>query len=350
MSHPSTPLLPDSQHQPSSHALAPLADLGQQANAHAARGLFDAYRARRSAATLRRHGADLASFSAYLALALGPAAPDGETLVTTPEAWAGVTWGLVEGYTRWLVAEGYALATVNARLSAVRIYARLAHQAGALPEAEFQRLRDVRGYKPREAREVDARRETTRRGAKKADPVRIILAQARALKSQPDTPQGRRDALLMCLLLDHGLRVSEVSDIMEESVDLTVGKLTFYRRKVDRTQTHLLTGDTLRALLAYQRDILPNGPLLRASRKDGSLREPGMTTRSITARVRFLGEAVGLAGLSAHDCRHYWATNAARSGTDAFALRDAGGWSSLAMPGRYVERATVANRDVKLET
>jgi integrase len=34
-------------------------------------------------------------------------------------------------------------------------------------------------------------------------------AQAKVLKSQPDSPQGRRDVLLMCLLLDHGLRVGE---------------------------------------------------------------------------------------------------------------------------------------------
>ena len=39
-------------------------------------------------------------------------------------------------------------------------------------------------------------------------------------------------------------------------------------------------------------------------------------------------------------------TNA--GGTDAFALRDAGGWSSLAMPSRYVEAAQIANAGVNL--
>jgi integrase len=57
---------------------------------------------------------------------------------------------------------------------------------------------------------------------------------------------------------------------------------------------------------------------------------------------------LGLEGLSPHDCRHYWATDAARSGTDPFRLQEAGGWASLAMPRRYVEAAEIANKGVKL--
>jgi integrase len=56
-----------------------------------------------------------------------------------------------------------------------------------------------------------------------------------------------------------------------------------------------------------------------------------------------------LKGLSAHDGRHSWATKAVRSGTDPFALQEAGGWNSLAMPRRYVEAARIANEGVKLD-
>ena len=73
-----------------------------------------------------------------------------------------------------------------------------------------------------------------------------------------------------------------------------------------------------------------------------------MSVRAINERVRVLGVAVGVENLSPHDCRHAWATDAAQTGTDAFALRDAGGWSSLAMPARYVEAAAIANARVKL--
>ena len=73
-----------------------------------------------------------------------------------------------------------------------------------------------------------------------------------------------------------------------------------------------------------------------------------MSERAITARVRYLGQQVGIEGLSAHDLRHTWATLAARNGTPLDRLQDAGGWNSLAMPARYVEAARIANEGVLL--
>lgn len=67
-----------------------------------------------------------------------------------------------------------------------------------------------------------------------------------------------------------------------------------------------------------------------------------MSERAITRRVKELGERAGIEGLSAHDCRHYWATFWAGK-VDTFRLQEAGGWNSLAMPRRYVEHARIAN-------
>jgi integrase len=72
-----------------------------------------------------------------------------------------------------------------------------------------------------------------------------------------------------------------------------------------------------------------------------------MSTRRLTGRVTFLGERAGVLGLSAHDLRHSWATRKARGGTPLDRLMDAGGWSSLAMPAHYIERARIANEGVK---
>ncbi|MCC6147953.1 MAG: tyrosine-type recombinase/integrase [Anaerolineaceae bacterium] len=91
------------------------------------------------------------------------------------------------------------------------------------------------------------------------------------------------------------------------------------------------------------------GPLLRRSFKDGSLGKAGLTERAITQRVNLLGRTIGVFGVSAHDCRHFWATSAARHGTDPFSLQEAGGWSSLAMPRRYVEDNEISNDGIKLE-
>jgi integrase len=47
--------------------------------------------------------------------------------------------------------------------------------------------------------------------------------------------------------------------------------------------------------------------------------------------------------LSAHDCRHYWASQAAHNQTPLPELQDAGGWNSVAMPMRYIEKSQVAS-------
>lgn len=91
------------------------------------------------------------------------------------------------------------------------------------------------------------------------------------------------------------------------------------------------------------------GLLLRSTRKGGALADTSMSVSAIKQQVRLLGAAAGIERLSPHDCRHYWATRAARGGTDPIRLQEAGGWSSLAMPRRYIEDAAIANEGVKLE-
>jgi len=336
-----------------------LVEVGQIANQHAARGVFADYLSRKADNTIRRQAADLMRFVEFLrqigegarvplgaaleafvqAVRMFPDGPEPDTI-----AWQGMSWGLVEGFRNWMVQQGDAVGSINVRLSTVKAYAKLATKAGALTAEEYALIRTVAGYAHKEARRIDERRHVSRRGSKKATAVHISVKQARKLKLQPDTPQGRRDTLLVCLLLDHGLRVGEVARLQVSDFDLKAGEMRFRRPKVDKVQTHKLSADTARALRAWadSGDAPRNGSLLRGSRRGGKLTEIGMSERAITERVRVLGEQVGLVGLSAHDCRHYWATYWADK-VDVLRLQEAGGWSSLAMPRRYVEESEIAN-------
>jgi integrase len=326
-----------------------LEQAGQAANQAAARHRFSDYRSRRAVETIRRQDADLALFAEFLYAA---GVQVGE-LNHDPFTWRGITWGLVEGFSKWQLKEGYAVSTVNVRLSTVKTYARLAFQAGVINPEEYALIRSVQGYSRREMRRIDAVRPINRVGLKKESPVAISPEQAIALKTQPlDTPQNCRDALLMCLLLDHGLRVGEVVGLKMENLDLTGNLLRFYRPKVGKAQVHRLSRDTFRAASAYMfhtQGIGASFALILRSRKNGNLTPKGMSERSLSLRVNQLGKQISLFGLSPHDCRHYWATTAARSGTDPFSLQEAGGWSSLEMPRRYVEDSTIANQGVKLQ-
>jgi site-specific recombinase XerC len=174
----------------------------------ASSAVFAEYREQLAPHTRIAHDQDLARCAFYLAdidVAVDP-------LAAEPAAWSAFSWGLVEGFKRWMIREGYAVATINRTMATVKSYVRLAAQSGALATEQAALIAAVKGYGRKQARNLDADRSTTRRSAKKARAVALSLAHARTLKDQPsDTPQGRRDTLMLCLLLEHGLRVGEVS-------------------------------------------------------------------------------------------------------------------------------------------
>ena len=350
------------EHQPSRLAVA-----GQQANHAAANHATADYLSRKAKNTIRTQAAALSLFADYLddvgelGAALHQYADDVATWATgekeavkapDPAAWQGVTWGIVEGFVKWLLGQGYAVGSVNNRLSAIKVHAKLAAKAGYIDRIELLGIKDVNGYSGKEAKRIDERRDVTRVGDKKEEHVSLTPEEAKKLKGMMthEGAQGARDRLLMCLLLDHGLRVSEVAGLQVTDFNLSDGTLSFYRPKVDKEQTHKMEPDTLRAAIGYLVHYAPAmGRAIVGSRKGGELTGRPMSKRAITKRVRYLGETmIGKENLSAHDCRHYWATDAARNGTDPFRLQEAGGWSSLAMPRRYVEDARIANEGVKL--
>lgn len=316
-----------------------LAAAGQAANAYAASAVFEAFIKSKARNTRRAYLDDLATWADFVDDATqGEALYSPSDLAGCPQLWAGTTWGLVEAFKLWMLDSGFAIASINRKISTVRQFALLAEKAGAIAPNEGRLIATVRGYARSAGINIDEQREQSRLGLKKAMWTPISLEQARALKQQPDTPQGRRDTLLMCILLDHGLRAGEVTGLKTTAFDMKARTMTFYRPKVKRDQTLRLSADTLLALAAwFNQDAPAIGALLRGSRKGGILLDPGMSAQKITLRVQQLGLRIGLPNLSAHDCRHYWATNAARSGTDIIQLQEAGGWASLAMPRRYIE-------------
>jgi integrase len=319
-------------------------EAGLVANRLAAQQVFNNYQLRKSRNSLRAQYGDLATFAEYLQAA-GVAAPTADELQNYPEAWAGVTWGLVAGFVQWMLKQGLALSSVNRKLSTVKVYAGLAAQSGTLSGSELSLIKTVKGYAAKEFKRVDEKRTVTRTGHKKAQGAVLTPEQAKRLKNQPDSPQGRRDAVIMTLLIDHGLRVGELAALEVTAVDLAAGQLRFYRPKVGKTQTHKLTKDAVKALRAYIADAPAMGLLLRGSLKSGEL-GGGMGERSITIRVGELGSRLGIDNLSAHDLRHYWATRAIRKGSDPFAVLQAGGWTSMSTVQKYVDETAIANEGI----
>ncbi|MEI8132285.1 MAG: tyrosine-type recombinase/integrase [Leptolinea sp.] len=329
--------------------------VGKAANLAAAAGVFFDYRMTLAVNTLRRHRAALELFAEYL----GEKGLRPNHLHDDPAAWHGITWGLVDGFYKWLLLQGYSVGSANVNLSTIKTYARLAIKAGVLDPTESQLIETVRSRSRRRDRQrIDEQRLKegipTRIGAKKAEPLLLTSVQVAMLKQQPDTPQGRRDYLLLCLLLDHGLRIGEVAGLHATDIDLQTGIFSVYRPKVDKRQIHRLSADTLAAAtryfsIDYSAIRNPSPALLAGSAKSGALKG-SLSIRAIFNRVRLLGKQIGVMDLSPHDCRHTWATLASRAHTPLERLMDAGGWSSYAMPLRYIQSNEIANEGIILNS
>lgn len=359
---------------------SPLAIAGQIANRIAGQNIFQRYLSEKSANTVKRHARDLELFAEYLIDACIPL-DNGADFQTNPHAWNGVTWGIVEGFVQWLLHEGYAVSSVNARLSTVRTYAQMAVKAGVIDPQDGMLIQSVKGFSRQGGINVDEQRQQTRvkevtyaykptgkkrsivvnrRSTKKGRPTRIDDNLAHALKQvSNDAPQAHRDALLMCLLLDHGLRASELALLRVSNLDIAMGTIRFYRPKVKGTAhewtTHKLTQATLSVAsyyitALYPPALLPDGPLILATTrllKDGTggqLTATGLSRVRISERVAWLGKQVGIHKLSAHDCRHHCATKMARLGYGVDELMAWFGWTSAQTAVRYITAAEVKER------
>ena len=101
-----------------------------------------------------------------------------------------------------------------------------------------------------------------RSSTKKREPTLLTVAQAaELLQPRNASPQGWRDALLMAILLEHGLRASEATLLRAENFDLQAGTLRFFRPKVKGTKnewtTHQLMAGSRRLSSYYIEALFP---------------------------------------------------------------------------------------------
>ena len=312
--------------------------------------VITSYRAHLADNTIIAHDRDLGLWSSYLS-DVGVAVADWLDVLS----WRDVGPGLVAGFVAWLAGQGYAIATINRAHKTVQAYCRVAAGAGVLSASAWSAICALDDLSPRAGQRLDSERSVTRRSRKKTAPNVLSRAQVGQLAAAcAESHAGLRDRVIVRVLADHGLRCGELAGLTWAGIDLVAGEMTFVRPKVSKTQVHRLTRDAWAALSAWAAVVAGHqgahlGPVLWRVNKGDRLVAAGMSEITIADRVRLLGVAIGVETLSPHDLRHSFATSAARAGTSPIALRDAGGWSSMATVSRYVESAAIANDGVSLD-
>lgn|SRR6266487_78398 len=117
--------------------------------------------------TLRRQKTDLRTFADFLE-SIGVEPGD---FYNDLDAWAEITADLIETFIDWQKRQGYAIGSINVRLATVKAYCHLAFSAGKLDTDTHTHIQGVKGIQRKQARNIDAGRETKRVGDKKAEPL-----------------------------------------------------------------------------------------------------------------------------------------------------------------------------------
>ncbi|MFZ6029886.1 MAG: tyrosine-type recombinase/integrase [Chloroflexota bacterium] len=179
----------------------------------------------------------------------------------------------------------------------------------------------------------------------KSGPQRTLKeSQIAMLLASFDTTKvkGLRDLTACCLMLDTGLRLSEMCRLQVDYLDLPERALSVLIKGGgwdDRvyslyTSTLLRQWLGLRAELAQCKEVF----ISLAGKRKGL----GLTRDGFRVTVRRWGPAAGIGPITPHDFRRTFATQSVRNGAPTRIVQVAGGWSNVEMVERYT-RALAAD-------
>jgi integrase/recombinase XerC len=237
-----------------------------------------------------------------------------------------VTTRLLRAYLVWLHEHGYSKSTIARRIASVRSWCRFLCRQGTLQANPADTLRA-----PRQERKLPH--------------FLAEEAMTRLVEAPPaSTVMGLRDRAILETLYSAGLRVSELTGLNVQDVDLETGLATV-RGKGKRERLALLGPKALQSVEDW---LAARATMLAGRRKAASaifLNKNGtrLTPRSVG---RLLDKYLALAGLDAraspHSLRHTFATHLLDRGADIRSVQELLGHRSLANTQIYTH--VTANR------
>jgi integrase/recombinase XerD len=179
--------------------------------------------------------------------------------------------------------------------------------------------------------------------------VKVMRAYSRRTESYVDgkRPTAARDAAIILVLLDTGLRVSELCNLQVRHLDRVTGRLLVEKGKGSKARVVYLGQAAQRSVWRW---MVSRGEVKQTDWMFGSSRgKKGGKMRRESVRMMIVrtGQRAGVAGATCHRFRHTFAINFLRNGGHIAALQDVLGHSSLEMVRRYARLAEVDIADAQ---
>lgn len=231
-----------------------------------------------------------------------------------------------------LIADDYAPATANKLLVALRRVLREAFRLGQLPADEYQRLSTLEPI------------------AGSSEPVGRALSagELRALveRCAVDPHRGRRDAAMVALMYQGGLRRSELVSLDLADYDATTGTVSVFKGKGRKARLVYVDGGAAQALAAWiaQRGDAP-GALFVDLRGNAPNLDKRLRPNAVRLIVERRARDAGLDHASPHDFRRSALSDMLDAGVDIATVQRYAGHSSPVTTSRYDRRGERTKRD-----
>ncbi len=157
-------------------------------------------------------------------------------------------------------------------------------------------------------------------------------------------PTALRDRALILVLVDCGIRVSEICALTIGDYDDKRGRLRIQHGKGDK-ERYVIVGSTARKALwkylASREGAMPGAPLFATKTDQHMVRD------NLRHTLDIIGKNAGVNGVHAHKFRHTFAVNFLRNGGNVMLLKELLGHESLVMVSQYVK---IAEQDIESAT
>jgi integrase/recombinase XerD len=213
-------------------------------------------------------------------------------------------------------------ATINTALSAMKGVAREAWVAGRMDSESYHQISDLKSF----------------RGSRLPKGVHLDDVTIRALCSAcetDETPKGDRDAVLLHLLVNTGLRRSECASIDLEMIDRGRHSIRIVG-KGNKERIVFMPKDTFSRIKAWTIRLgRDTGPLFPRVRRHGFITDQRITDQAVYFIIKERAAQAGIEECAPHDFRRTFATNMLDRGVDVLTVQYALGHTNLATTQRY---------------
>lgn len=157
------------------------------------------------------------------------------------------------------------------------------------------------------------------------------------------TPKGKRDLAIFCVLLDTGLRCSEVCNLEIKHLDLDNCHLSVIIKggKWGNATFSPYTRQVLISWLAERKRFVEKSFRYVFCSIGGNTPGRKLTRDGLKTIMHGWAKHAGIAKLSPHDLRRTFAIMATRNGAPSRIVQIAGRWSSIEMVERYTRGLTI---------